>query len=157
MEERLAQQLQRLDRLYKESDQIYRTLAARFDLTDTAFWIIYAIAHADVPLTQGDLCNDWFYPIQTVNSTVGGLVKKGLIRLETIPGTRNRKKMLLTAAGKQLAEQTIDKVDEIEKNAFLMFTEEERELYLALFTRHLENLRREEKRVLDSVSPDVKQ
>ena len=37
----------------------------------------------------------------------------------------------------------------MERNAFLKFSEEERETYLSLFKRYLENLAGEEKRVLN--------
>lgn len=151
MEENLNQQLQTLNRLYKESEEIYRGLADRFGLSTTAFWIVYAISHAEQPYTQNDICNEWFYPVQTINSAVSSLVKKGLILLEAIPGTRNRKKILLTEEGRRLAELTVSKVDEIEKNAFLLFSAKERETYITLFKRHLENLRKEEKKVLDSI------
>ena len=151
MEQKLQQQLQTLNRLYKESDEIYRGIAGRFGLTDTAFWIMYAITHADEPCTQYDLCNDWFYPAQTMNSAVSNLQKKGLVQLVVIPGTRNRKQILLTEDGKKLAERTIGKIDEIERNAFSLFSEEERETYISLYKRHLENLRSEEQKVFENL------
>lgn len=114
--------------------------------------ILYTVFHADEPCTQNDLCNDWFYPAQTINSAVSNLVKKGLLRLETIPGTRNRKKILLTEKGRELTERSVRKVDEIEQNAFLRFTAEERDAYITLYKRHLENLREEEKQVLGTIT-----
>ena len=93
-------------------------------------------------MTQNDLCEEWFFPAQTINSAVSGLVKKELVRLEPIPGTRNRKSIVLTEAGRELCGRTISIVDEIERAAMLGFTEEERELYLSLFRRHLENLKK---------------
>lgn len=151
MSQTLQQESQTLNRLYKRVDKIYSGLAMRFGLTDTAFWILYAVSHAEEPLTQHDLCSAWFYPAQTINSAVSSLLKKGLLRLEVIPDTRKRKNILLTDEGKAIVCRTMDHVDEIERNAFNKFTEEERELYLSLFKRHLENLEREEKRVLDSI------
>ncbi len=151
MEQRIQEQLHTLNRLYKESDEIYRGIAGRFGLTDTAFWILYAITHSDEPCTQNDLCNDWFYPVQTINSAVGNLQKKGLVRLETIPGTKNRKKILLTEDGEQFAERIISKIDEIERNAFLLFSEEERKEYISLYKRHLENIKNEKNKVLNAI------
>ena len=151
MEQKLQQQLNSLNRLYKETDEIYRGIAGRFGLTDTAFWILYAISHTDGDCTQNDLCNDWFYPVQTINSAVGNLQKKGLVRLETIPCTRNRKRILLTEDGKQFTKRIVSKIDELEKNAFLMFTEEERENYISLYQRHLENIRCERDKVLNAI------
>ena len=151
MNDRLQQQLQVLNRLYKESDHIYSRLASKLGLTDTAFWVLYAIVHSEEPLTQNDLCSDFFFPVQTIHSAINNLRKEGLVELQVIPGTRNRKAILLTEKGKIFVANTIDKADEIEKNAFLCFNEEERELYLSLFKRHIEYLKSEEKRVLDSL------
>ena len=148
----IEEQLQELKKLYKESDHIFNNLASRLGMTNSMFWILYAISHSEEPLTQNDLCNDYFFPVQTVNSTVTNLLKKELIRLEFIPGTRNKKKIILTDKGKKFVDETINKTDEIEEKAFLMFTEEERDLYISLFKRHIAYLKNEEKRIIDSFS-----
>lgn len=152
MNKDLQQQLQVLNRLYKESDHIYSKLASKLGMTDTTFWVLYAIVHSEEPLTQNDLCSDFFFPVQTIHSAINNLRKDELLELQVIPGTRNRKAILLTEKGKTFAENTINKADEIEKNAFLCFDEKERELYLSLFQRHIEYLKKEEARVLDSIS-----
>lgn len=152
MNDLLKQQLQILNRLYKESDHIYTKLASKLGITDTTFWVLHAIAHSKEPMTQNDLCSDLFFPVQTVHSAINKLRKDELLELQVIPGTRNRKAILLTEKGKSFVENTINKTDEIEKNAFLCFNEEEREMYLSLFRRHIEYLKNEEKRVLDSIS-----
>ena len=151
MNDQLEQQLQVLNRLYKESDHIYSRLASKLGMTDTTFWVLYAIAHSDEPMSQNDLCSDFFFPVQTIHSAINNLRKDGLVELQVIPGTRNRKAILLTGKGKAFVEDRISKADEVEKNAFLCFNEEERELYLSLFKRHIEYLKSEEKRVLDSI------
>ena len=151
MNDKLEQQLQVLNRLYKESDYIYSRLAAKLGMTDTTFWVLYAIAHSGEPMTQNDLCGDFFFPVQTIHSAINNLRKDGLVELQVIPGTRNRKAILLTEAGKTFVANTIRKADEVEKNAFLCFNEDEREQYLALFRRHIEYLKSEEKRVLDTL------
>lgn len=151
MDGRLQQQLQVLNRLYKESDHIYSSLASKLGMTDTTFWVLYAIVHSEQALTQNDLCSDFFFPVQTIHSAINNLRGDGLVELQVIPGTRNRKAILLTEKGKDFVADTINKADEIEKNAFLCFNEEEREQYLSLFKRHIEYLKSEEKRVLDSI------
>ena len=102
-------------------------------------------------MTQNDLCSDFFFPVQTIHSAINNLRRDGLVELQVIPGTRNRKAILLTEKGKAFAANTINRADEIEKNAFLRFSEEERELYLSLFRRHIDSLKSEEERVLDSI------
>ncbi len=151
MDDRLQQQLQVLNRLYKESDHIYSSLASKQGMTDTTFWVLYAIVHSEQALTQNDLCSDFFFPVQTIHSAINNLRGDGLVELQVIPGTRNRKAILLTEKGKDFVADTINKADEIEKNAFLCFNEEEREQYLSLFKRHIEYLKSEEKRVWDSI------
>ena len=151
MNAQLQQQLQVLNRLYKESDHIYSRLASKLGMTDTTFWVLYAIAHSEEPVTQNDLCSDFFFPVQTIHSAINNLRKDGLVELQVIPGTRNRKVILLTERGKTFVANTINKADEIEKNAFLCFGEEERKVYLSLFRRHIDYLKSEEKRVLDSI------
>ena len=151
MNDQLQQQLQVLNRLYKESEHIYSRLAAKLGMTDTTFWVLYAIAHSEEELTQNDLCSDFFFPVQTIHSAINNLRRDGLVELQVIPGTRNRKAILLTEEGKVFVANTINKADEIEKTAFLCFNEEEREQYLSLFRRHIEYLKTEEKRVLDSI------
>ncbi len=152
MNDQLQQQLQVLNRLYKESDHIYSRLASKLGMTDTTFWVLYAIAHSEEPMTQNDMCSDFFFPVQTIHSAINNLRKDGLVELQVIPGTRNRKAILLTECGQSFVANTINKADEIEKNAFLCFNEDEREQYLSLFKRHIEYLKSEEKRVLDSFS-----
>lgn len=151
MSEHIQQQLQTLNRLYKESEHIYSRLASKLGMTDTAFWVLYAIVHSEESLTQNDLCSGFFFPVQTIHSAINNLRKDGLLELQVIPGTKNRKAILLTEKGKAFAADTISQADEIEKHAFLRFTEEEREMYLSLFRRHIEYLKSEEKRVLDTI------
>lgn len=151
MNDQLQQQLQVLNRLYKESDHIYSRLASRLGMTDTTFWVLYAIAHSEESITQNDLCNDFFFPVQTIHSVINNLRKDGLVELQVIPGTRNRKAILLTEKGKVFVTDTVNKVERIERNAFLQFNEEEREQYLSLFKRHIEYLKSEEKCMLDSI------
>ena len=150
MNDRLQQQLQALNRLYKESEHIYSRLASKLGMTDTAFWVLYAITHSAELITQNDLCSDFFFPVQTIHSAINNQRKDGLVELRVIPGTRNRKAILLTEKGQAFVADTISKADEIEKNAFLRFDEEERERYLSLFRRHIDYLKNEVERVLDS-------
>lgn len=151
MDDRLQQQLQLLNRLYKESEHVYSRLASKLGMTDTAFWVLYAITHAEGPMTQNDLCGGFFFPVQTIHSAISNLRRDGLLELQVIPGTKNRKAIILTEKGKAFAAATISKADEIGKNALLCFSAEERKLYLSLFKRHIEYLKSEEKRVLDLI------
>ena len=68
MNTNLEQQLQIPNLLYKESDHIYSSLASELGMTGTTFLVLYAVAHPEDPMTQNDLCNDFFFSVQTINS-----------------------------------------------------------------------------------------
>lgn len=152
MNDSLQQQLEMLNRLCKECNHIYGRLAAKLGMTESAFWVMYAITHSEKPLTQNDLCSNFFFPVQTIHSAINGLRSKGLLELQVIPGTRNRKAILLTEEGRAFAADAISRADEMEKNALLMFTEEDRALYLSLYQRHIAYLKSEAERVLNDAS-----
>ena len=61
-------------------------------------------------LTQQEICNACFLPKQTVNTAIAGLAQKGLVELELIPGPRNKKRILLTDAGRELEKNTTDRL-----------------------------------------------
>lgn len=92
MDDRLQQQLQVLNRLYKESDHIYSSLASKQGMTDTTFWVLYAIVHSEQALTQNDLCSDFFFPVQTIHSAINNLRGDGLVELQSSPAQETAKR-----------------------------------------------------------------
>lgn len=129
--------------LYKEMDEVYRTLARRFGLSDCAFWVLYVLRESDGPHTQAEVCETLSLPRQTVNSALKSMREAGLIELENAEGNRKNKYILLTAAGEALAARTADRVLEMECRAFGRFSAAEREEYLRLFGQHIAHLKRE--------------
>lgn len=93
-------------------DQLYRCAAETFELPDSAMWVLYhlSVAKPAGEISQQDLVDLTMLPKQTINSAVSGLVEEGLVELEPIPGTRNRKRILLTSEGEELAEETVLKL-----------------------------------------------
>ncbi|MCI5796826.1 MAG: MarR family transcriptional regulator [Ruminococcus sp.] len=146
MSDKLKEQLKLLCRLDKEVDDIYSNIAAHFGMPDTEFWILYAVSHSQGEVTQKDLQKEFLFPVQTINSAIGKLIKKDLVELRVIPKTKNRKEILLTEKGAKFVKNTIDKVDEIECNALSLFDENERKQFLSFLCRHVENLKREKER-----------
>ena len=82
----------------------------QFGLSDTAFWILYALYSSAVPLTQVQMCAEWCLPKQTLNSAVRSMVEQGLLVLTPAPGGKRAKNLNLTEAGRALAEKTIARV-----------------------------------------------
>ena len=109
--------LWKISRQEKQFDALYRSAGANFDLSDCAMWVLYFLSSVDTELSQQDLIEMMMFPAQTINSAVSSLAKKDLLELKMIPGTRNRKRISLTQSGRDLAEQTIDRMRKAECRA----------------------------------------
>ena len=133
--------IDQIEQQRKEQDAIYHGVAVRHGLSDTALWVLYILHIKSGDCTQQDLIRQCFFSKQTVNTAVSGLVKKGYLTLEMIPGTRNRKRLLLTEAGKAIVAETAQPMREAEKRAYGALSEAELEQYLAMTERLTQSLR----------------
>lgn len=131
----------------KENDINYRNYAKSAGLTDTAFWILYSIAERETPYTQKELCTSWFFPVQTVNSALKDLVRRGILRLEPVPGNRKNKSIALTAEGNALVCRVIMPLIEAEQRAFERMGKEEYDRFLEMTHRHVTFLKEEIDRI----------
>ena len=105
--------------------------------------ILYFASDEETVLTQQEICNACFLPKQTVNTAIAGLAQKGLVELELIPGMRNKKRILLTDAGRELEINTTDRLRGAEIRAYGKLSAEELNSYLEM-TRKLTAALREE-------------
>ena len=125
--------LMNIGRQEKQFDALYRNAGAFFGLPDCAMWILYFLSSSEQELSQQDLTEKMMFPKQTINSAVTGLTKKGLIELSLIPGTRNRKKITLTAIGKEFAEKTVVRMYKAECRAVEQMGFERMTTYMELY------------------------
>ena len=88
------------NQLYKEMDEIYHQYARGHGISDTALWLLYSLYLSDVPYTQREICSEWHYPPQTLNSALKTLERQELISLEPAPGNQKNKQVVLTEKGK---------------------------------------------------------
>lgn len=135
--------IKQLDRTMKEYDSIYHNAAVKYGLSDSAMWILFVVSDAGKAYTQQDLCRECWFPKQTINTALNNLIKDGCAELEAIPGTRNRKRIILTDKGRELAENTVDRLKKAEQAAFGRFTDEELNGYLDMSERINRYLREE--------------
>ena len=115
----------------------------RFGISDTALWVLYAVCSSAEPPAQYDLANAWHFPKQTVNSAITGLERAGIIRLAAVPGTRNRKSVLLTETGRAFCAQTVIPLLEAEKRAFLRLSRDEWERFMLIMEKQIDCLAEE--------------
>ena len=135
--------IQQIELLLREQDSIYHNTAVRFGLSDTAMRVLYLVSETDEVLTQQD-----FSAKQTIHTAINGLVKNGFVELIPIPGTRNHKKILLTASGQALADRTVNRLKEAEQRAYSRMSEEDLQTYLELTSRLTSHLREETDRLI---------
>ena len=133
--------LERMNQFYRESNGIYHEIAVALNLTDTMFYIFYALAENYRPLDQHQLCADWNLPKQTVNSAIANLVQKGLVYLE--PGKGRSKYIRLTEAGQKIIQEKIEPIRQAECRALQQMTSEERLHLVSLMERYTALLRAE--------------
>lgn len=139
----IADFIEQIEQIQKEQESIYHHAAVRFGISDTVMWILYNIYESKEIYTQQELCKKCFWPKQTVNTAVANLVKNGYVRLEMIPGTRNQKKILLTQAGIELAQNTTEYVKAAELRAYGKLSKEELRMLLDVNQKLTSYLREE--------------
>ena len=131
----------------KEQDSIYHNVAVKYKLSDTAMWVLYNVYISNDTITQQELCRQCFFAKQTVNTAITSLIKNDYVELHMIPGTRNQKKISLTAKGAELAEQKIKPLLEAESRAYAALTLEELTAYLDMTKRLTVALREETEKI----------
>ena len=156
MDNELTAQLTAFNQIYKEIDDAYHGYAKLHELSDTAFWVLYSLARLKPGsvYTQRELCADWSYSPQTVNSALKQLEKQGLIRLSLAPGSRKHKQLLLTERGAASTKEHIEPLMEAERNAFAGLCPQERCELLSALRKHSELLKSRINEILNTSSED---
>lgn len=128
--------------MMKENDELYRNTAKALELSDCSFWILYCLREQDTGLTQSDICSTICMPKQTVNSSLKKLEEGGYLRL--FEGNDKRSKIAgLTEKGRELAAGTVDRVLAAELHAMGGMTAEEQSVFLGLFRKYTDLLKKE--------------
>ena len=127
----------------KQFDALYRKACTLFDLPECPMWILYYLSCEGRPISQQELIEKMLFPKQTINSAVMYLAKHGWVELQVIPGTRNRKNMILTPAGEETARNTVLRMRTAEERAIAALGEEKTSLYRSLYQEFYEAMLRE--------------
>ena len=122
---------------FKELNAIYHRVASQHDISDNEFWVWYALFALEGEPSQQSICEMWSLPKQTVNSVVSGMIKKGHVYLETIPGTRNKKVIRLTESGQKFGENVILKVYDAGQQAIDKISPQQLQLCTDLLAKYI--------------------
>ena len=83
------------------------------------------------------------FPKQTINSAIKGLKNKKLVELCAAPGMRNKKSIMLTESGEELARQTVGRMFRAECRAVEQLGPERIRSYMELYQEFYTNLHQE--------------
>ncbi len=120
------QQMREFNTILKETDAIYSKLAKQSGLSDCSFWIMYSLRDSEGECTQKELCEQWTFNKQTVNSAIKSLEKSGYIVLTSSMEDKRSKHIRLTQQGTLFAKKNIDFVFTVEELALLRMSPAQR-------------------------------
>ena len=132
-----------MNQQFKELTAIYHRAACQHGISDNEFWVLYALFVFEEEQSQQSISEMWSLPKQPVNSVVSGMIKKGHVYLETIPGTRNKKVIRLTEEGKRFGESVIFPIYDAEQRAVDNMTLQEQQLCTELLAKYISFLDKE--------------
>ena len=136
----ISKNLQMFNQVCKETNVIYHDYAAKNGISDTAFWIMYSVYYYGEGITQKNICEEWFYSAQTVNSSLKTMEKNGLIILEPSNDNKKEKQIHFTKEGQLLAEKIIKPVIKAEKQSFEQLDSREIEVMFETTYKHMKKL-----------------
>lgn len=143
MNQSIKKELEVLNQQIKELSGIYHLVANHSGISDSEFWVWYALLIFKGEYSQQDICDMWSLPKQTVNSVIASLIKKELVYLEVVPNTRNRKIIRLSEKGKVYGEAIVLKIYESEQRTLSKMAESERQLCITLLGKYITLLKEE--------------
>ena len=137
----LTDELRRFNYIVGGIDQVYHEAALKLGLSDSAMAVLYTLCGEGKPCQLSLMRRLAGLNKQTANSALRKLESEGVIRLDAVDG--KQKSVSLTDKGRALAEETVAKVIAAENRIFGSWTEREREEYIRLTQRYLNEFRSE--------------
>lgn len=142
MGERALSRSEQIIRQNRRFFDIYSDIASVLDLSESTFWIMYVVSRPNYNYVQQEICEEWSFSKQTINSAIKSLVDKGYIYLEqdNLPDSR-KKSIKLTCLGEKFAAKNIALLHRMEQCALSKMTLSEQEAYLSLSQKYISDLR----------------
>lgn len=142
-----------LDVLYQKTDKIYYEIARGCGLSETAYWILYALEVSGGSATQARIAEEFSYSRQTVNSALKTLEARGLAELSFAEGRRREKLVRLTEAGRAFSDERIVPAIRAEERAFASLSPGERAEFLRLAAAYTAAIDRELRDMTRAATP----
>lgn len=118
----------------KDMDDVYSLCSRYCGLPDAEYWTLLMIIEG--AQSQRDISQLLHVSRQTINSACKQLMAKGLIHLEAIEGDQRAKRIVLTDAGRQFADERIGCIHRAEERVWAAMSAEEREALVGLMRKY---------------------
>lgn len=138
-------QMRRFDYLNAEIEAVYHEAALVLGLSYSAMRVLYTVCAAKGECTLKDAVHLTGLCKQTVNSAVRKLEEQGIII--TLPADKKSKKLCFTDKGRTLAQNTVQKIIDIENDIFGSWLKEQIEWYLELTEKYLDSFKQKLHRI----------
>lgn len=143
MDKKTRDQIDLINQKTKELNALYRLAAYKSNISDGEVNIWSVLLNCDEEYSQQDLAELLSLPKQTVNSLVTRMIQKEFVVLEHDPGTRNRKVIRLTDAGRHFGEQHVKWIFDAEQKAMEDTDSEEVMAYISMLEKYISRFRKE--------------
>lgn len=110
---------------------IYMIAARKMEITENELCILLEIFESDPPLCQADIARKLHIPVQTLNSALSKMMKKGWIELVPVRGSHKAKGVVLTEKGMESVGPDICLIHQAEITAFESLERQKAEEMLA--------------------------
>lgn len=143
MDKKTREQIDLINQKTKELNALYRLAAYKSNISDGEVNIWSMLLNCDEEYSQQDLAELLSLPKQTVNSLITRMIQKEFVVLEHDPGTRNRKVIRLTEAGRHFGEQHVKWIFDAEQRAMEDTDPEEVMAYISMLEKYISRFRKE--------------
>lgn len=140
MENFLNRDMKCLNYLMSEIEEVYHNMAVRLGVSDAEMDVLYTLCVLGDRCPLSDVARLSGSSRQTIHSAVKKLTRDGFICLQAKNG--REKLVCLTKKGEILTEKTAQRIIGIENEIFDNWKKEEREQYLYLLQKYLNDLKR---------------
>lgn len=148
MEENILKKWDYIIKISKELDELYHKLASHYNLSDSAFWILYSLYESKKTCSQKEICDSWYFNKQTINSSIKKLEELGFIK----KGSKESldKKISLTSLGEKVAKNSVEEVRKIENIAYSKISEDELDNIINLLKKPLASFKEETDKLINN-------
>jgi len=143
MDRNAQKQFELITQQIKELVGIYRGAVSQSGISENEFWIWYTLIVMDGEYSQQDICSMWSLSRQTINTIIMRMVANGLVVLDVVPGTRNRKNIRLTPAGREYGERIVLPISQAEQRTLDKLPVEDWNACTAALGRYIKILKEE--------------